>query len=243
MLRDEILRRVQAHYSESEEPLLLSQFGKTLRVEGLWPVDSESRSLREVIESLKPDVDVVRDPTAVAYAIVVDKDHTHIAESAIKARHDIAFLRNLPRSVVIAFLTKKPDDAPVYLQTKSPFKYRVTAEPPSDEFILVDDEFRIGEIGVVEAITDLSQPNRERLSASIRGWASKHNMTLDRFYKRDTALVERNAPQKRDYIEASASGLSKGTTALERLQAAQTDDIRERIVIPLDIALILSRLP
>lgn len=91
MLEKEIVERVKEHYATSKEPLLLSDFGKTLRFENVWPSEGEKRGLREVIEELKSDVRVVRDPKAPAYAIVVDKEHEDIANEAIKARADTVF--------------------------------------------------------------------------------------------------------------------------------------------------------
>ena len=103
MLEANIKQRVDTHYKNSKDPLLLSQFGKLLRVEGLWPVEGESRSLLKVIEELQPAVSLIRDPGAPAFTIVVAQGYESIAHEAIRARQPssvpLFIVAGLPKAI------------------------------------------------------------------------------------------------------------------------------------------------
>jgi len=238
----EIKERIIAHYKESNEPLLLSKFGKALRVEGVWPRENETRSLRAVIESMRPEVDVIRDETALAYAIVVAKGYEHIAHNAISMRKNDSFLQNLPKSVLLAFLAKTTQAEDVYLQTKPPFKYDISDEFSDSGSALVDKSFRI-EAEYIDTVYDLPVDKRELLANNIREWASKHNLSLDIFYRRRGILASIIETTRRPTSINQPPPAPEKKNALERLQAAQPPGIAERMVIPLDIALLLSRHP
>jgi hypothetical protein len=239
MIESKIIERIRTHYENSSEPLLLSQFGKSLRVEGLWPVESETRSLREVIESQRPEVDVIRDPTALAFAVVVTKGKESIAHEIIKARHDNALLINLPRSVILAFVARKPDGLNMFLQTKNPFKYLISVSPDGEDYVLVDEEFRIRTV-YFEKLSELPKEQADQLSDNIRKWAARHSISLDTFYSKD---VRTERPPSNRFVGQASHQPINTRSALERLRAAQPPDIRDRIVVPIDIALKLSQLP
>ena len=71
---------------------------------------------------------------------------------------------------------------------------------------------------------------RKKLEANIREWAERHHVILDEL--------------KMNYQDP-INGLSDraGNTALERLRNAQSNDVAKRFVIPIDIAVLLSRAP
>ncbi|WP_454011471.1 hypothetical protein [Aquamicrobium terrae] len=238
---EEIKRRVISHYQTSNVPLLLSNFGKILRVEGIWPIEGEKRSLLELIESNRPEIGVIRDPKAKAFAIVVSQGNEAIAESAIAMRGDITFLENLPRPVILAFVVDKPDGKSIYLQTKPPFRYLVADQCPEGS-VIIDDEFRKPG-SFVDRPRDLSDEDISALADGIRKWATKHELTLDIFYEKDNRKADGGAPTARIPSPSGRTSFYRNTTALERLLAAQPDDIAARMVVPADIALTLSKMP
>lgn len=237
MIAEELKSRVTKHYAESTAPLMLSRFGQALRVEKLWPIEGESRSLREVLESQRPDIDVRRDPTAMAFAVVVAKGFEHIADEAIKARQESNFLENLPRSVLLAFVAKTTDNEPVHLQINSPFRYEIGPSAAREDYLLIPESYRL-EGEYLEKVRDLEPEKRDLLAKNIRRWVADQSLTLDVFYTK-----HRETPQPRVRNEAPGVAENRSSSALERLHAAQPSGVSGRMVIPLDIALALSRLP
>jgi hypothetical protein len=230
---DLVKEHVAAHYAGSEVPLLLSELGKELRAEGRWPTN-ETRSLAEIVEGLGPDITIVRDPETPAYVIVVPADKKHLAEQAIEQRHSQRFLANLARPVLLAFCVKTEASQAVHLRTTTPFRYHVGEPPDEPGFVCVEPEFR--SLGIfVRELQSLSPGDSKRLAENITRWARSHDIAVQSLFhgtkvqsKSDNSRVP--LPQK---VE----------NALARLYAAQPPGLASRMVVPLDIALYLSRLP
>ena len=238
---DEIKQRILSHYEVHDTPLLLSNFGKMLRVESIWPIEGETRSLLEVIEGCSPDFSVIRDPNARAFAVVVPQGKEEIANRAIAIRGNIAFLEALPRPVLLSFVVDIPSHKNVYLQTSPVFKYHISDEAPEFQSIIIDHEYRKPGY-FIERIRDLDDEKISSLSNSIRQWVSRHSLTLDIFYRKDNREEKANSALSDTKTQSNKISLSVKTTALERLFAAQPDDIASRMVVPVDIAVKLSKM-
>ena len=236
MIDTTIVERVRAHYEKSSQPLLLSNFGKALRVEGIWPIEGEDRNLSSVIESISPRVKIFRDPQASAYVVIVPDGKEDIAESAIRMRKDRFFLLGLPRSVVVAFLKKTIGKDKIFVRTKAPFRYVVAETVDDPEFVPVEEKYKIDDV-YMESVGDLDELVLRRLAENIKAWADEKSVPLEAFYQRDRP-PEGSSFEK----EPATEPLPIGLTALERLQAAQSSDVAGKMVIPLDIALLLSRI-
>ncbi|MBY5610431.1 hypothetical protein HFO32_21135 [Rhizobium leguminosarum] len=233
MTKAEIISKAKSHYSNSSEPLLLSDFGKLLRNEKLWPVEGKKK-LAEYLEEMKPDIDVVRDGSAPSYAVVVLEDNRDIAEQAIKIRQDRSFLRSLPKSVLIAFVANEVPGARIYLQTKPPFRYQHSTLPPSDDYIEVPSGKRISGLHADEVLEWRVEAVRD-LAAKVRTWLEDNGVVIE--------FVSRARPDTYITPEPTARKVipTAGISMLERLYSAQPLGVAEKMVIPVDIALLLSK--
>jgi hypothetical protein len=109
-----------------------------------------------------------------------------------------------------------------------PFRYEVGEVDPeqASNYVLVETEYRRPGLRV-ERLQSLSPVDRADLANRIQRWAVAHGLTVEQFYKSDK--------DAKDVI-------ADGGTALDRLLAAQAPDVAPRLMIPADIAQILSRL-
>jgi len=233
MRPEDIRLRVEQHYASSNEPLLLSDLGKDLSRSGLWPPQGETRPLANVIADLAPDLRLVRDPDAKAYVVVVPADREELAKAAIDRRQGKHLLRSLPRPILLAFCVDSPPGAEVYLRVEpSPPRYQVGNQPDDPAFVLVETEFRSPGVYIDDPL-QLKSETADQLVRGIQGWAQKHNIALDKL-----PVVDKGPWL--GYSAVPAAGLPN---ALERLYAAQSREMAGRLVVPLDIAVILSRHP
>lgn len=237
-LDQKIQQLVKTHYESSSAPLLLSQLGKSLRVEGFWPSDNGSKTLREVIEGLSPDILVKRDPDALAFAVVVTKESEHIADTAIETRRTYRFLNDLPRSLTLAFVVEVPSDQQIFVQRKPPFRYQISDDAlDTDEYALVNPDLRVEGV-YVDRMRDIDPDKANELATNIRDWISKNGLSLE--YLRQS---ERHPPPGQGERLPTPQSSGRSASALERLLSAQPRDVARRMVIPADIALALSRIP
>lgn len=230
MAMDKIVAFVAEHYASSEKPLLLSQIGSALRASGEWPPEGEARSLAEIIAQDHPDLAVERDPTARAFAVVVPKGREDLALAAIQQRQDANLVRHLPKSLLLAFCVEAPPGEKVWFKNSVPYRY-IIGESSDEAALLVDDEFRTPGL-FVDAPQTLPKEEAADLGRRIRGWAERVGINADELMRRDRSDGRQQSvdPVRQD-----------GRSALERLFAAQPADLRDRMVIPVDIAVYLSR--
>lgn len=233
MTPEDIQSRVERHYASSDDVLLLSDLGEELRDAGLWPIEGEPRQLGEVVAALAPKVSLVRDPEAKAYVVVVPAGREDLAEKAIERRHKLLLIRKLPRSVLLAFCADVVDNAEVFLDTESPHKYVVGDRPEGQSFVLVEPEYRVPGLYVDDSRT-LPIEEAERLTSGISAWAERHGLDVRKW------IVSERAERPDREVSRRRPGTS---SALERLLLAQSPEVAERLVVPVDIALALSRIP
>jgi len=218
---------VTERYEKDMSPLLLSDLGHILRKQNLWPTDeAEGKTLRQVIEGAHdPDLLIVRDKNSPAYIAIATGTTKDIVEQFIEHRSqnraNIPDLEALPRSVLLAFCVRQENGKTVFLRKSPPFKYEtdVPAGEDRDHFLPIEEKYRRPGLKIVE-VGELTASDRLDLQTKIAAWSMDKGIQLEDFY------------------------IFKGkrrTNALERLLAAQPDGLEEKIVIPGDIALMLSR--
>ena len=229
MTADELRTRVAQHYSASQEPLLLSNFGKELRLAGLWPKEEETRTLANVIRELAPELSIVADPDAKAFVVITPAGREDIAHAAFERRHDLLLLKRLPRAVLLAFCANTKQ--PVRLSATPPFRYSTNDPPPNDGYVLVDAELRTPGLFIDETLS-LPPDDAQRLLSGLKEWARRHSIDLVKMASQPPPPPSSRRPP----AKLSAN-------ALERLYEAQPQEWRDRLVVPVDIALALSRMP
>ncbi len=218
---------VTERYERDTSPLLLSDLGHILRRQSLWPsTEAEGKTLRQVIEEVHdPDLLIVRDKNSPAYIAVATEAAKTIVEQFIERRAQatttIPNLDALPRSVVLAFCVRQENGRPVFLRKTPPFKYQtsVPEDGEADQFLLIDERYRRPGLKIAD-VGALNASDRLDLQTRIAAWSRDNGVQLEDFY------------QFRE---------KKHANALERLLAAQPRGVAEKIMIPGDIALILSQ--
>jgi hypothetical protein len=226
-LIEKIKTIVVEHYQADSSPLLLSDLGTQLRKAELWPSGGiDGKPLRQYIDAAGDrDLVIVRDRNSPAYVAVATAATKEIVEQWIARRvHAASVIPNLdeiPRSVILAFCVEAGRDQSVYLTKSPPFRYEVSKPDYVDpeQSVQVEEKYRRPGLKISN-LSELSATDRLDLQTRIASWSRDKNIPIETFYK--------PVPKK-------------GANALERLLAAQPSGIAEKIVIPGDIALLLSR--
>jgi hypothetical protein len=239
MIEDEIRARVGAHYAEpakGEGVLMLSDLGAELRAANLWPLENDRRSLAEVTEQTSGVV-VVRHPTLKAFIVVAPTSCAGLAHEALQRRDQIQMLRKLPRPILIAFCLDVDPSVPVHLRRHPPFRYVVGELNGSNgEYIAVEPIFRVPGLFASDP-TKLTQEEMAKLAKAIAAWAARHGVQLEEFAKHGQSPTV--SPTSRP---ESVRKPSPGSNALERLLASQSPDVAAKMIVPIDIAVALSKM-
>jgi hypothetical protein len=184
------------------------------------------QTLRQVIEAANdPDLCIVRDRNSPSYVAVTTAAAKPIVEQWIERRGKttttVPDLEALPRSVLLAFCVRAEAGQRVFLRRSYPFKYEIASPGEADlvQCVEVDDRYRRPGLKI-SSLTELSASDRLDIQTRIAAWSKDKNMPIENFYAADA---------------------SKQPNALERLLAAQRPGLADKIVIPGDIALLLSR--
>jgi hypothetical protein len=224
---------VRAHYAAGRTPLLLAHLGSDLDKAGAWPSDRAQRSLKQLIKDCAgPELDIVWDKRSPAYVAVVTPDVREAVLEQIQNRLEnnkplAARLEDIARPVLLAFCIDARDQS-VYVRRSRPFKYEIGNLPTdrASEFIHVEPEYRRPGLRI-DHLQSLPVSDRRDLEGRILKWASVHGIQIEQFSRLD-----------QDEKEVCDTG----KTALDRLLAAQPQDVAQRLMIPADIAQILSRI-
>lgn len=236
MSTEKIREHVLKHYAGSDVPLLLSDLGKELRQAGLWPIEGETRTLAELVEAPPVSLELVRDPSAAAHVIVVPPEKKALADAAIQHRRDVHFLKSLPRPVLLAFCVEGDEKGPVYVRPQPPFRYTFDSRATDATWTPIEEKYRLPRLYLSE-IRSLASADARKLANNVREWAERHNIPLERL----AVLTQSQGASALATPTAEKSAHSKN--ALERLYAAQPHGVAEKLTIPIDIALVLSRMP
>jgi hypothetical protein len=228
-----IKARVRAHYAETRTPLLLAHLGSEIEKDDAWPTDRGQRNLKQLInETCAPDLQVVWDRRSPAYIAVVTPDIRADVEAQIAARLGDSDpvpvrLEDIAKPVLLAFCINVQNQ-PVYIKRTRPFRYEVGGVPQdrATEYIIVELEYRRPGLRLDHPHL-LPLSDRKDLETLIQKWAVVHGVQMEQFTKSDQDEKEL---------------LDGAKTALDRLLAAQTPDIARSIMIPADIAQVLSRM-
>lgn len=225
-----VLELAQTHYAQSDEPLYLASVGQSLRVRALWPIEGETRSLRGWLKSLEPDIRVLQDETNLARVAIAPPNKAESVNASFTSLRAAEFLSSLARPVLLAFVVRGEEEKPVFVTRRPPFKYTVV--PPADRAVyhVIAPEYRLAGMRLA-AVAKMPADDVRRLAETIQRWALANGVALETL-TREVAEAEMPVPDE----------VALGTmSALERLVAAQRPDLRHQVVIPADIAALLSR--
>ena len=231
--RQKIKDRVLAHYAANRTPLLLARLGAEIEKSDEWPTDRGQRNLKQLItETCAPDLQIVWGRRSPAYIAVVTPEVRADVEAQIADRfadEDSVPVRleEIVKPVLLAFCVNVQNE-PVYIKRTKPFRYEVGSIPPdrATDYILVESEYRRPGLRI-DHLHLLTLSDRKDLESLIQKWAAVHGVQMEQFSRIN-----------QDEKEPSEAG----RTALDRLLTAQPPDVARRMMIPADIAQILSRI-
>jgi hypothetical protein len=135
-------------------------------------------------------------------------------------------LQSYPGALVIAFCLKPSEDTDVYFSIQPPFRYtEIPARDPApgQNYRLIERELRIG-----KRSADLTSEDMALLNDRIAKWLSGTGM--------DSTFRHGGRPSRVAPLVSPAA-----TNALSRLMEAQRPEVREKLLIPGDIAELLSK--
>ncbi len=225
-----VKKAVEEHYASSERPLLLAQLGQTLRKQGIWPdPNNPSISLREFIERTgESSLHIVRDPKSSARIAIADEGHLPAVRDQMTTAQDSVAgqsiqslnLSKIERSVLLAFCVKQDGLSSVYLRKSEPHSFMLTkpADSEINNYWAIDADHRIPGLRITNP-QKLTGTKRSELASKIVGWCTANKVSISELTKKEA---------------------STGLTALRRLIESQTTEVRRQLLVPADIALLLS---
>ncbi len=228
MNAEHIKKIVDLHYETAEDPLLLSNLGNELKKQNLWPIEGETRSLANFIKEIAPELPIIADPEAKAYVVITPKGREKLAHIAFQRRHDHLLIKKLPRAILLAFCVRAKGE--VWVKITAPYHYAIECPKPDESYVSVDEKFRIPGL-YVDQNRNMTPTNQDLLVSNLKNWAKEHHVELH------DLTADSSAPS-----QAPAQAVKSAANALERLYDAQPPTLRERLVVPVDIALSLSRM-
>ncbi|WP_445502687.1 hypothetical protein [Microvirga sp. G4-2] len=247
--RKRVAEYVRDHYKkENSRPLLLAELGSIITNNQWWPEDRGSQSLAELLSEPSSELQIIRDPDTPAYVAVAVPETRDLVEKAIEARHAATLLSGLAKPVLVAFCVANPSGTKVYLRTKPPFRYSTKLPRPHelDDYFVIEDEFRRPGLQA-ERIERMAPADQVDLARKIKDWATSKGVVVQSLMRAEktedqAVTVEQDNAGSEEGREAP-SALPEPRNALERLYAAQEPEVAATIVIPLDLAVALSRRP
>jgi hypothetical protein len=232
---EDLAERVRRHYQTTESPLLLADLGVELRNARIWPVDGDKRPLAHALAEIAPALTVLSDPGSKAFVVVTLKGEEDKAHRAFARRRRERLLRRLPRAMILAFCATLEEGSAVYLCKTPPYRYSSGPDPGAGWWP-VEPEFRAPGL-FIDFNRSVGAGNADRLMQGIEAWAERHGADLDALAAAEVRSPTRPPVPNADFPVPTVAN------ALERLCNAQPPELAKRLVVPMDIALLLSRSP
>jgi hypothetical protein len=130
----------------------------------------------------------------------------------------------------LSFCIDVGPDQRIFLRKEPPHRYSL--EPHAgEEYWEVEPDVRLPGL-FVDDNRELAESDIERLTSNISRWAARHQVDLE-------ALTAGTVKAKSEATVPAPGRLA--ANALERLHNAQLPEMASRLVVPMDIALLLSR--
>lgn len=226
------------------KPIYLAELGSrfTKRFQSIRKLYDES--LRDLIENhLGDKIVVVAHPEIsqrVAAAPIENREEaanavinfsTHRGSSSDEL--DVFRVQN---AVIFAFQQKLGPNEKVFLRVARPFHFTVSCNNPDIKNYYEIDRVADFAYPRPRKVSELEHHEISVLKNIIQDWLSSRSIPFSNVYFDRPAKAE-----KRQDIEKSLRGPAATESALTRLLQSQPDELRKKIVIPLDIAELLSR--
>jgi hypothetical protein len=225
-----VVQLAQAHYSKSDEPFYLAAIGQALRGQKLWPIDGGKRSLKEWLKTLEPGIFILQDETKPARVAIVTPEKKDTVERILMGLRHSELVHTLARPVLLAFCVRGADDSPVFLTRNPPFRYTLVEPNDLQNYHAIPAELRVPGLKLT-SVSRMAPSDVARLGERIQAWSDRFGVALN-------SLTQASAESAASVPEEVVVGTM---SALDRLISAQRQDLRTQLVIPADIAALLSR--
>ncbi|RZI99996.1 MAG: hypothetical protein EON90_09160 [Brevundimonas sp.] len=210
---------VQTHYADPKAgPLWLSRLGQLLG-DGRAALVEQSGSLAEAVRAVGPDkLDLISEVGNIGRVAVVTPAARDRVEKQLsgQATGESAAFNALPTPLQIAFCLRTEPGEVVAVKTSAPVRYEKLAQgvQPPTGLLIIEERYRSPGVMLQTA----TKEDLERLWRNFLAWADHKGLDADLIQKRQ-----------------------KPANALERLMAAQSADVVERLNLPGDIVALLLR--
>lgn len=225
-----VLELAARHYADSDEPLYLASVGQALRAQKLWPIEGEGSSLKDWLGGLKPDLELLQDVDKPARVAIAPPNKAERVRAIIEGLRNAELLSTLARPVLLAFCVRGQEASPVFVTRRPPFKYTLVAPADPQNYHVIPPDLRLPGLRLMAA-SKMAPSDAAALAERIQHWADAQAVAL--------ASLSRQAAES---DRPAAEEVTIGTmSALDRLIAAQRPEVRQHLVVPADIAQLLSR--
>ena len=228
-----VIDEIQKHYDEQTQPYYLAELGQFFKSKNI-EIPAGKRFKDFLAESFRGRLVVVQDPDVPArIAIALPDKSEHVQEQlagrflTTPGRPPIEVNR-LPFSLIAAFCQKPNPSLSVYYRTIRPTRYAIESLAPDSSYIEIADNFRLL---VPEGMSIHELPNefKQDIYRRISEWAAINSVNLEAIYVKEKGRTSISDINRRILI----------SNALQRLIEAQEPELRKRVHIPGDIALLL----
>lgn len=231
-----VIEEVRRHYEKSRSPYYLAVLGEFLRSQQI-DIPAGVKLKDYVQDNFKDQLSIVQDrdmPAKIAVTLPDNQEHIRqqLVPRYLAATDNPAIdLDRLPFSLRVAFCIVPPVGTQVYFRTVGPFRYAFGSSAPDDTYIAIEDMYRPSGLRG-SLVQNHSAEDKREVYQHIEKWANVKDIDLASI-RYNTGSASFRPTNK---LNPSA------TNALQRLVEAQDADLRNKILIPGDIAVALMRL-
>ena len=234
--RQVVIDEIQRHYDEQSHPYHLAALGQFFRSKNI-EIPSGKQFKDFLAESFQGCLVVVQDPAVRARIAIALPDRSEQVQEQLAGRflstpgRPAIGVNRLPFSLIAAFCQKPTSGLRVFYRTTRPSRYVIGSMAPDDSYVEIGENFR-QPLPERASVYDLSIEVRQDIYRRISEWAGFQNINLEAIYVNErgsTPTVDNNRRIKMP-------------NALQRLIEAQEPELRKKIQVPGDIALVLMRI-
>ena len=231
-----VVDEVRRHYKDSDSPYYLSGLGQFFRAQDI-EIPTGVR-FKDFLKSRFQDrLSVVQDPDVPAKIAIAPLENVEDVQQQLKPQVPVVGtssqvdVNRIPFALITAFCIRPGIGERVYFRTARPYRYVVGQAAPDETYLEIDEEDRPSRLAG-SSIHGLSAADKQEIYERIEEWARANNLDLRDFYYGNG----------RAQIKGALSTGAPATSALRRLVEAQTSEMKKQILIPGDVAIMLSEL-
>ena len=231
-----VVDEIQRHYSEQSHPYFLAELGQFFRSKNI-EIPSGKRFKDFLAESFQGRLIVVQDPDVRARIAIAIPDLSEKVQEQLAGRflstpgRPAIEVNRLPFSLIAAFCQKPTPGLRVFYRMIRPSRYVIGSTAPDDSYVEIGENF-LQPLLEGASVHELSTEVRQDIYRRISEWVAIQNVNLENIYVNERGSAPTLETNRR----------IKVANALQRLIEAQEPELRKKIQVPGDIALVLMRI-